>query len=88
MTKTTAYLVIGQPGRRNAPAIIRNARKKRPNPAADEIAVKVVLDIPWEVWTEFIPEVTIEVTPQQVVSPVVGYAEDAPEETKPEGQES
>lgn len=79
MTKTSAYLIIGKPDGRTAPPTIRAVRKNRPPLGRDEIAIKVVVDIPWEVWAEFTPEVLIEVAAPQVFPPVVAYAEDAPE---------
>jgi hypothetical protein len=70
--KAITYLVLelDRGSLYRAPRVV-NHRKTKPSLEAGQIAVKVVLDIPMDVFDTFIPVVTAELSEAQISTPEI-----------------
>lgn len=67
----TTYLVLCKSSGRawDKPVLARRLTSKRPRLAKNEIAIKLTIDLPGDIFEEAIPSVTISVPDSAVISP-------------------
>lgn len=64
-----AYLILERPSWKFDPPNIVGMRKSKPDLKGGQIAVRVALNIPMEMFNEFIPEITAQLEAGEVIIP-------------------